>query len=106
MSKENILYRVIFVQEDKKYEVYARYVSEESLMGFIEIEELEFTNGAGVVVDPGEEKLREEFANVRRSYIPMYLVLRIDEVEKKGVAKITKTESKGNVHKFPGKRPS
>ncbi len=103
MADEQTLYRVAFTQEDKIYEVYARYVSEESLMGFIEIEDLVFSNEAGLVVDPGEEKLRAEFLGVKRSYVPMHLVLRIDEVLKKGLAKITKTEKKGNVHSFPGK---
>ena len=42
MTVEQTLYRVIFTQEDKVYEVYARYLSEESLMGFIEIEEFLF----------------------------------------------------------------
>ena len=40
MSSEQTMYRVVFLQEDKVYEVYARYLTEESLMGFIEIEEL------------------------------------------------------------------
>lgn len=104
MTAENMLYRVIFTQEEKIYEVYARYVSEESLMGFIEIEDLVFADAENLVVDPSEEKLRDEFQAVKRSYIPMHHVLRIDEVQKRGAAKITSHEVKrGNVHHFPGR---
>lgn len=86
-DKPNMLYRIVFVQHDKVYEVFAKYISEETLMGFIEIDELVFSDTA-VVVDTAEEKLKSEFQNVRRSYIPMHTILRIDEVQKQGVAKI------------------
>ena len=36
-----------------------------------------------VVVDPTEEKLKSEFTGVKRSFIPMQAIIRIDEVEKK-----------------------
>ena len=98
MSSEQTMYRVVFLQEDKVYEVYARYLTEESLMGFIEIEELVFADDSALVVDPSEEKLRTEFAEVKRSYIPMHHILRIDEVVRKGPAKIKESGKTGNVH--------
>ena len=55
---------------------------------------------AGVNIDPSEEKLRTEFEGVQRSFIPMHAVIRIDEVEKEGVAKITSTDG-GTVTAFP-----
>ena len=103
------IYRVIFIQNDKLYEVYSRYLTEESLMGFIEIEELVFQNASStIVLDPSEEKLRAEFKDVKRSYIPLHTILRIDEVIKEGSAKMTThertTEKKGNVSHLPFKR--
>lgn len=98
MESEQVIYRVIFAQEEKIYEVYSRYLSENSLMGFIEIEELIFTTKGSVVIDPSEEKLQQEFKEVKRSYIPLHNVLRIDEVVKEGVAKIKENNSGGNVH--------
>src|SRR3989344_1053865 len=100
------IYRVIFIQNEKLYEVYARYLTEESLMGFIEIEELIFEDTkSGIVIDPTEEKLRAEFKGVKRSYIPLHTILRIDEVMKEGTARMTtpeKTvEKKGNVSHLP-----
>jgi hypothetical protein len=95
------IYRVVFINQGKVYEVYARRVSQTgALFGFVEIEELVFDARKGVVVDPSEERLRLEFAGVKRTYLPMHYVLRIDEVDKQGVSKITAAEG-GNVAQFP-----
>ncbi|OGT53438.1 MAG: hypothetical protein A3E84_02820 [Gammaproteobacteria bacterium RIFCSPHIGHO2_12_FULL_42_13] len=92
-SKSNLLYRVLFTQNDQCYEIYARYLSDESLMGFIEVEELIFhETKTGLLVDPTEEKLRAEFKGVNRCYIPFHSVLRIDEVVKEGAARIVPFE--------------
>ena len=94
------LYRIAFTNQGKVYEIYARGVSHESMLGFIEIEDLVFGERTSVVVDPGEERIKSEFAGVRRTYVPLHTVLRIDEVEKQGVSKISDAED-GNVAKFP-----
>ena len=67
------IYRVVFLNQGKVYEVYARRVSQTgSLFGFVEIEELVFDARKGIVVDPSEERLRLEFAGVKRTYLPMH----------------------------------
>lgn len=38
----------------------------------------------GLVVDPTEERLREEFGNTKVLHLPMQSIVRIEEVEKKG----------------------
>jgi hypothetical protein len=95
------LYRVNFLSQGKVYEVYARKVSQSGLYAFIEIEQLVFGERSSVVVDPAEERLKTEFADVVRSYIPMHAVLRIDEVNKQGVAKITEAGEGSKVTPFP-----
>ena len=95
------IYKISFANQGKIYEVYARKVSQEGLWGFIEVEELVFGERGGVVVDPGEEKLKAEFAGVKRTYIPMHSVIRIDEVAQEGVAKIVTPEEGSNVTPFP-----
>ncbi len=104
IDEKTLLYRILFTQDDKLYEVYARYISEETLVGFLEIEELVFQNNPNtLVVDPGEEKLRIEFKDVRRSYVPIHLILRIDEVYKEGLASIREVKDQGtNISPFPG----
>jgi len=93
------LYRVRFYSEDKIYEIYAQDVLQGELYGFVVLSELVFDNNTTIVVDPSEEKLKTEFSGVKQTIIPMHSIIRIDEVEKRGTAKIT--EVSGNVTKFP-----
>jgi len=94
------IFKVLFVNQGKVYEIYARKVSHGSLFGFIEVEELVFGERSTVVVDPAEEKIKSEFQDVKRTYLPMHSVLRIDEVKKQGVSKISVLEG-SNIAQFP-----
>lgn len=94
------LYKVIFLNQGKVYEIYARSVAQGALFGFVEVEELVFGERTTMVVDPSEEKLKAEFETVRRTHIPMHAILRIDEVEKPGPGKISKADN-SNVAQFP-----
>lgn len=101
MSKQR-LYRVSFNHQGQVYEIYARNVSHGSLLGFVEVEQLVFGEKSTLVLDPGEEKLKTEFANVARSFIPVHAVIRIDEVNKPGAAKISPLpDGSGKVMPFP-----
>ncbi|HEX7082083.1 MAG TPA: DUF1820 family protein [Gammaproteobacteria bacterium] len=100
MSSSKPIYKVIFVNQGKIYEIYARQVSHGGLFGFIEVEKLVFGTRSTVVVDPSEERIRSEFEGVKRTYLPLHSVLRIDEVDKQGTSKITNVEG-GNVAQFP-----
>lgn len=93
------LYKVVFMNRGEVYEMYAKSVGHGTLFGFVEIEELVFGERTTVVVDPSEEKIKAEFENVRRTYLPLHAIIRIDEVDKQGTSKITKLE--GNVTQFP-----
>ncbi len=88
------------MNQGKVYEIFARSVSQGELFGFIEVEQLVFGERSTVVVDPSEEKIKSEFSGVKRTYIPMHAVMRIDEVEKHGVSKISAIEQ-GNISQFP-----
>jgi hypothetical protein len=99
MQRKDI-YRVVFYNQGKVYEIHARQVSTTGLFGFVEVEELIFGERSEVIVDPSEERLKEEFSGVHRTYLPMHAVIRIDEVEKEGVNKIS-TLSGENVTPFP-----
>ena len=94
------LYKVVFLSQGKVYEIYARNVTQGTLFGFIEVERLVFGERSSVVIDPAEERIRTEFAGVRRTYLPLHSILRIDEVEKQGVSKISAAEG-SNVSQFP-----
>lgn len=94
------IYKVLFYNQGQIYEVYAHNIYQSEIYGFIEIEDYIFGKKTKMVIDPAEDKLRQEFEGVQRSFIPMHTIIRIDEVEKEGLAKIT--DSKGeNVTPFP-----
>ncbi|WP_210330286.1 DUF1820 family protein [Aliikangiella sp. G2MR2-5] len=98
------VFRIVFVNNGKTYEVYAESVYQGSLYGFVEVEGLLFGERSGLVVDPGEEKLKAEFEGVTRTSIPMHSVIRIDEVKQQGTAKIG--DAKGSVvTAFPIPKP-
>ncbi|MDX1482209.1 MAG: DUF1820 family protein [Woeseiaceae bacterium] len=94
------VYKVVFMNQGKVFEIYARSVGHGALYGFVEVEEIVFGERSSVVVDPGEEKIKAEFEGVKRTYLPMHSILRIDEVEKHGVSKVMAMEG-GNVAQFP-----
>lgn len=98
---KNPIYRVIFVANGKQYELFAREVSQGALFGFVEIAGLLFGERSSVVVDPAEEKLKSEFAGVKRFHVPMHAVIRIDEMEREGTSKVSDLSDKGNVAAFP-----
>jgi len=106
-------FKVIFYNQGQVYEVYARQIFQSDLMGFIEVEEFCFGERSQIVVDPAEEKLKTEFSQVKRSFIPMHSIVRIDEVDKEGQVKVTDIKSSDKVAQFPfsgsnmqGKKPN
>ena len=99
MAERNV-YRVAFFNQGQVYEIYAREVGSAPMPGFVEVGDLLFGEHTEMVVDPSEERLKSEFEGVRRFYLPLHTVLRIDEVEKAGNAKIT-GDGEGKVTPFP-----
>lgn len=91
-KNEQRIFKVLFSNQGQVYEVYASHVSQGSLFGFIEVEDLLFGERSQIIVDSSEERLKTEFAGVKRVYIPMHAVIRIDEVEKPGASRITTAE--------------
>ena len=97
--KSKSVYKIIFMQLGEVYEVFAKQIFQSDMYGFIEVENYIFNKDKQLVVDPSSEKLKNEFLDVQRSYIPMNAIIRIDEVEETGEAKIK--ENKGQVSPFP-----
>ena len=96
------LYKITFQNAGRLYELYARRVASSELWGFVEVAELEFDRNAGVVVDPTEERLREEFGATRRLHLPLQSVVRVEEVEHRGVSRIRDaTSGESVVTAFP-----
>jgi hypothetical protein len=87
MSEKHI-YKVVFINQDQIYEVFVKNVYQSDIYGFVMIEDFVFGEKSPIVVDPTEERLRIEFEGVNRSYIPVQRIIRIDQVTKRGTAKI------------------
>lgn len=100
MSEKDI-YKVVFFNKDQVYEIYAKSVYQGDMYGFVIIEDFVFGEKSAIVLDPSEEKLRIEFEGVKRSFVPMHEIIRIDQVIRHGAAKIIssnlKDKSSGNV---------
>ena len=76
------------------------------MFGFVEVEELIFGERSAVVVDPAEERIKAEFDGVKRTYLPMHSILRIDEVRKPGVSKCPRwTRRTSRRSRSPSTRP-
>lgn len=100
MSDDSI-YKILFMNQEQVFEMFVRHIFQSDIYGFIEVEEYLFNERSQMIVDPSEEKLKTLFNGVKRSFIPMHAIIRIDEVEQLGTVKIR--EGKGgasNVHAF------
>jgi hypothetical protein len=103
---EKRLYKIIFLNQGKVYELFSEGVTSSGLWGFIEVSGLVFENGEGLVVDPTEERMRQEFADARVLHLPIQSVLRVEEVEKRGQCLIRDRESGEQVTPFPLSPPN
>jgi hypothetical protein len=93
------IFRITFMNQGEVYEIYAQQVTQGGLFGFIEVEELLFGERTKLLIDSSEERLKNEFDGVRRTFIPLHSVIRIDEVDKAGRGRITSGD--GKVANFP-----
>jgi hypothetical protein len=99
MPESENIYRVSFINQGEIYDIFCNKVYQADMYGFVIIEGVRFGERSSIVVDPSEERLKDESDSVKRSYIPMHAVIRIDEVSREGTAKITELGDK--VTTFP-----
>jgi hypothetical protein len=78
------LFKITFFNAGKIYELYARRIASGDIWGFTEVSDLVFDVNEGLVVDPTEERLRDEFSNTKVLHLPMQSIVRIEEVDRKG----------------------
>ncbi|MBK5255468.1 MAG: DUF1820 family protein [Vicinamibacteria bacterium] len=96
------VYRITFMSQGRVYELYAKSVGSADLFGFVEISQLLWSQKSSVVIDPSEDSLKHEFAGVKRFFVPMHSVIRIDEVDHGGTSKIlAMTGQAGAMSPFP-----
>jgi hypothetical protein len=99
-KEDDHVFRVSFLSQGNVYEVYAKHVSQGNLFGFLEVEQVLFEERSKVVIDPSEDRLRNEFEGVRRFYVPIHSILRVDEVERQGTPRISSAGAAGEASKL------
>ncbi len=88
-KNERPIYRIIYIDQEERREIYAQFISEETLVGFIEADNL---------LDPQNGYSHNMIKESRRGrcYIPLHNIVRIDEVFLK-----TPQDAKDNISQFP-----
>jgi hypothetical protein len=100
-STKEKMFRIAFLNHGKVYELFCTGVCTSGLLGFIEVSGLIFGEKSSLVVDPTEERMRDEFDGVEVLHLPMHSVLRVEQVKKKGQVVIRDRESGEKVTPFP-----
>ncbi|HEB95728.1 MAG TPA: DUF1820 family protein [Sedimenticola thiotaurini] len=95
------IFRISFVNHGKIYQLYAKQVRQAEIHGFVEIEGLIFGEPGSLLIDPSEERLKDEFSGVSRTLVPVHAVIRVDEVEKHGSSKILDLDPNAKITPFP-----
>jgi hypothetical protein len=83
MKSTKKLFKITFLSEGKTLELYARHVASSALWGFTEVGDIVFDQQEAVVIDPTEERLREEFGNTHVLHLPIQCIVRVEEVQKR-----------------------
>jgi hypothetical protein len=99
------MFKVTFHNQGKVYELFCEAVEGSGLSyGFMALSKLSFADNT-VVIDPTEERMREEFADVEVLHLPNHAVIRVEQVKQRGACVIRDRESGEKVMPFPMDRP-
>jgi len=88
------VYKIVFYNHGKVYELFAERVDSSHLYGFVEAADLVFEADA-------KEKLRDEFAQTEKLLLPLQSVIRIEKVSKRGSCKIRDRKTGDKVTPLP-----
>jgi len=106
VSKHSSMYKVVFLNQGKVYELFCAAVDSSSLWGFVELSGLTFDAESSLVVDPTEERMREEFADTELLILPIQSVMRVEKVKRKGSSVIRDKDSGEKVTPLPVSGPA
>jgi hypothetical protein len=75
------LFKIEFINCAKETVViHASKVNPSSFLGLIEVADIVFVDSSELIVTPQDDKLKKEFKNVERTFLPLNSIIRIDEV--------------------------
>jgi hypothetical protein len=80
-EKSNTYFKIQFFDGKKELlTFFARSVNPSSYIGLIEIADIMFMD-SDILINPEDEKIRKEFKGVKRTFLPLSSIIRIDEIE-------------------------
>lgn len=80
-EKNSTYFKVQFIDGKKELlTFYAKAVNPSSYIGLIEISDIMFMD-SDILINPEDEKIRKEFKGVKRTFLPLSSIIRIDEIE-------------------------
>lgn len=75
------LFRIDFINAEKEnLSIYASKVNPSSFLGLIEVADIVFMDTSDIILNPQDDKVKKEFKNVERTFLPLNAIIRIDEV--------------------------
>lgn len=78
----DLIFRVKFTEHNETFVVFCKFISEESLVGFLELDEIFIPESALTEDDsPAMDALKKDLSGVQRMYLPLHVIIRVDEVE-------------------------
>ncbi|MBQ3034362.1 MAG: DUF1820 family protein [Deferribacterales bacterium] len=81
MTANKSIFRIVFLDEENKpLTLHAEEMYPSSMLGFIEAEKLIFPEPSDIIITPDDDKIKNLFKDVKRVYIPMGQVIRVDEL--------------------------
>jgi hypothetical protein len=86
LEVKDIVYRTIFTHLDQVYTIYSQGVSEETLVGFIELDSILLVTQDIILSSENQtahEPFMKQIESIKRTYVPMHAVVRIDEMTRK-----------------------
>lgn len=76
------VYKIQFIDEKKESTtIHASNVNPSSFLGLIEVSDIIFMGSSNILIDPDDERVRKEFKDVERTFLPINTILRIDEIK-------------------------
>jgi len=100
------MFKITFFNHGKIYELFCDKVyGSELAYGFVEISGLIFDDESSLVIDPTEEKMREEFADVEVMHLPAHAIVRVEKVRKRGACVIRDSQLGEKVTPLPVGNP-
>jgi hypothetical protein len=108
MEVKDIVYRTVFTHLDQVYTLYSKGVSEETLVGFIEVDSILSVSQDYLMStetpDNGIPLYLFQMEGIKRTYVPMHAVVRIDELTRHHYEYLilNKDNNKANVQHIHG----